>query len=203
VTHTGKIIVKIEINGCVTTKEFLVDIGNTKAPDTSFMILYNNNLLLCSDTSANFFFWYRNGGLLQSTEVPYYFLGESFIPSAGDEFYVMTAYELNDAACLTQSNIYKWPDNKKLGYELDKNDLIVYPNPNDGNFTVMLPYLEKNEYRLTISDMKGEVITSMSVSTGLNQRELMIHGQSWQAGIYLLRLEGNATALYKKIVITK
>ncbi|MCX6233498.1 MAG: T9SS type A sorting domain-containing protein [Bacteroidetes bacterium] len=201
--RTGKITVKMEKDGCMTSKEFLIDIGNTKAPDTSFMMLYNHNLLLCSDTSANYFYWYQNGELLQTTQVPYCFLGESFAPAAGAQFYVMTAFELNDAACLTQSNIYLWPGDKNIGYTLNQSDLVVCPNPNDGNFTVIIPDMDKNEYFITVSDLTGKVITSMSLNPATGRKECMIHGNNWPAGIYLLRLEGYATSLYKKIVINK
>lgn len=202
-THTGIINVTMEKGGCIISKEFLTAIGNTKTPDPSYMMIYNKNLLLCSDTTARFFIWYRNNVMLDTTQKPYFFLGASFIPLACDEFYVMTAYELNAFSCLTMSNLYTYDCVKNNGNTPDQSELIICPNPNDGNFTVLLPDSEENEYLLTVTDLTGKVITCRSVNPLTTRGECRINGNDWQSGIYILRLEGNSTSLYKKIIITK
>lgn len=199
--HTGKITVTMEKNNCSVTKEFLVDIGKTMAPDPSFMMLYNNNLLVCDDVSATYFEWYHNNVLKFTTDEPYCFLGDAFSPNNGDEFFVLTASDLCDTNCLTRSNVYIYNPGGKLA--VANNELPVYPNPGKGDFTVLLPGVEDHDYVLTASTLTGQVIASIPVNPSVVGMEYKLDANDWPAGIYLLRLDGYSTSLYKKIMITQ
>jgi len=201
--HTGRMKVTMEKNGCSTTKEFLVDILNTIAPDPSFIMLYNENLLVCDDTSAGYFVWYHNGIMLDTTNVPYYFLGAGFDPANGDEFYVMTGFEVNKAACFTKSNVYIYEGKKSGVLSQEVSQIPVYPNPSNGNFTVLLPGNEDHKYVLTVSTLTGQQVASFAVNPSDKGLEYRVSGNDWPAGLYLLHLEGPSTSMFKKIMITR
>jgi hypothetical protein len=200
---TGKITVTMSNILCSTTKEYLVELGNTEAPDPSFMMIYNDNLLVCDDLMAGYFIWYYNTSQVATTNVPYCFLGEAFQPVPGDSSYVYTAKDLCDTNCLTRSNTYIVPPKRDLSASGYQMGLPVFPNPNSGEFTILLPGNENQEYLLTITDMTGRVVYSVSIDSSISGKEYRVYGKKWPAGIYLLHLEGNSSSLFKKIMITQ
>lgn len=201
--NTGKITITMDKNGCSATKEFLVNIRITEATNPAFIMLYNNNLLICDDTSALYFEWYINDALKYTTDVPYCFLGEAYTPIDGDEYYVLTAIELCDTSCLTKSNTYVWNSGGFKAFVTDQNELLVYPSPSNGEFTILLPGMENNQNTLTISNSSGRVVASIPVKPSVSGKECRINGRDWPAGIYLLRLDGYSSSLFKKIMITR
>jgi len=79
----------------------------------------------------------------------------------------------------------------------DKGELLAYPNPTNGNLTIILPDdISINE--LQISDYTSKMIYNQKVSD--NQTTITISTNKWKPGIYIIRASGNSNTLAKKVV---
>jgi hypothetical protein len=83
-------------------------------------------------------------------------------------------------------------------------DLVVYPNPTNGNFTLSYVSNENTETTINLYNLVGQVVLSKSVSQvkGLNTVNFDI--SSFSQGIYMLELsltntKGEKKATYQKI----
>jgi hypothetical protein len=79
-----------------------------------------------------------------------------------------------------------------------KDEFLIYPNPNAGNFTVSWSKpLTQNE-RLEIIDISGRSLYSKNISSGTQQLEIETAGLS--AGLYFLRIYGK-TSFVKTFIV--
>jgi hypothetical protein len=72
------------------------------------------------------------------------------------------------------------------------SDLTVYPNPNHGYF--FISNIQENVH-VELYSLSGQLISSQTTS------EKYIHFSDIEAGLYLLKIEGENTMYYKKIVV--
>lgn len=75
--------------------------------------------------------------------------------------------------------------------------LAVFPNPNNGVFTVSLKDQAKDKIKVSVSNLLGEVICSE-----VRENNSMIDLSRFPDGIYLLKAEGETTYI-KQIIINK
>jgi PKD repeat protein len=88
-----------------------------------------------------------------------------------------------------------------IGEVNHSNALSIYPNPNTGQFTLEL---EANDVlNLTILNTIGEVVYTMKDLTIDGKYNTSIDLSNVAEGVYYLRLEGNNTNTFKKIVIAR
>ncbi len=76
--------------------------------------------------------------------------------------------------------------------------VIVYPNPNRGEFVVKVS--DKSKYRLSMYDLRGRKIYQTEVSGSFDSSSMM---PSLGAGIYLLKIGNDSSFTTKKVFIRK
>ncbi|HEY9113149.1 MAG TPA: PKD domain-containing protein, partial [Bacteroidales bacterium] len=81
----------------------------------------------------------------------------------------------------------------------NKEELLVYPNPNSGLFSVQLPKDHKFE-KLQILNYLSQVVYKSSLNENSTNMEIQL-GNDLVPGIYILQFGGNGKTLTKKIVI--
>jgi len=69
-----------------------------------------------------------------------------------------------------------------------KDELLIYPNPNAGNFTAMWNKSVTHNEQLEVLDITGRILFSKHIPSGTKQLEVETSGLS--AGIYFLRING-------------
>lgn len=80
------------------------------------------------------------------------------------------------------------------------NDLVLYPNPNNGTFNVQFTSDSGNEIKVNVHDMRGrEIFAKSYVNNGLFNESLQLNKA--QAGIYLVTIQDGAKKEVKKIVV--
>ena len=80
------------------------------------------------------------------------------------------------------------------------SDLLVYPNPNNGNFTIQFTTTSGNEIKVNVHDVRGREIFNKSYnSNGLFNESLQL--ENVQSGIYLVTVQDGSRKEVKKIVI--
>lgn len=80
------------------------------------------------------------------------------------------------------------------------NDLVLYPNPNNGSFNVQFTSDSGNEIKVNVHDMRGrEIFNKSFTNNGLFNESLQLNKA--QAGIYLVTIQDGAKKEVKKIVV--
>jgi subtilisin-like proprotein convertase family protein len=80
------------------------------------------------------------------------------------------------------------------------NDLVVYPNPNNGNFNIQFTSNSGNEIKVNVHDVRGREIFAKSYNNnGLFNESLELNNV--QSGVYLVTVQDGARKEVKKIVV--
>ncbi|MEE4260343.1 MAG: PKD domain-containing protein [Bacteroidales bacterium] len=81
-------------------------------------------------------------------------------------------------------------------------DIQVYPNPNSGRFTIVIPKEEVFE-KMVVYDQIGRIVYSEKLNDQQNTIRIQI-GSEWQNGIYLIRLiNSEQQIITKKVIVNK
>jgi hypothetical protein len=114
----------------------------------------------------------------------------------GESFYRLTQYDLDG-----NSKVY---NPITINCEKIDNLIVVYPNPNNGNFSIEI-YSDKIDPNATLEmvDMTGKIVLQQDFKliNGLNQAHLQ---QQFESGMYFIQVRSNNELLKqaKKISIT-
>jgi hypothetical protein len=83
-------------------------------------------------------------------------------------------------------------------YEI--NDLVLYPNPNNGNFNIQFTSTSGNEININVHDLRGrEIFNKKYSNNSLFNENLQL--SNVQSGIYLVTIQDGSRKEVKKIVI--
>lgn len=81
------------------------------------------------------------------------------------------------------------------------NGFNVYPNPNDGQFTVSFTAAEASDVNVTIFDLAGRSVLNRSFTAQLGENSLPINLEGVAAGVYTLRFVQNGVVRTTKLVL--
>ena len=82
----------------------------------------------------------------------------------------------------------------------DASFFKLYPNPNDGRFTVLLEDYARQDVRIEITDLKGRTIHTNQIAAGQRSRTLAM--DNINSGLYLVKVT-NANIQYTDKVIIR
>jgi hypothetical protein len=91
------------------------------------------------------------------------------------------------------------PQNRTVG-QLNNSDVIIYPNPTNGNFYLQLPNAPtENNVIIDVLSIQGERIQSFMT----NQQITELNMSDYAAGMYLLRVKNGLAYSTHKVVLIK
>lgn len=82
----------------------------------------------------------------------------------------------------------------------DFDDFTVYPNPNQGEFTIKLNSAPPNYLEVEIFDIRGRIIYQNSYQT-IDDFKTTVKLTNTQSSLYLLRINDGSKQATKKIII--
>ena len=88
-----------------------------------------------------------------------------------------------------------------VGFVLEEDNVKVYPNPNDGVFNIVFNLKSKENVRIKIFNMQGQLLSheyTNKISGIINKR---IDLSGYNGGIYHLQVITDNNTVNKKIVI--
>jgi hypothetical protein len=85
-------------------------------------------------------------------------------------------------------------------FTLEEDGLLIYPNPNNGEFTINLKATSSNSVSIDVLDIRGRKVfnKNYSVNGSLNQT---INLGSVQSGMYLINVQDGDRKVTKKIIV--
>ena len=79
-------------------------------------------------------------------------------------------------------------------------NFTLFPNPNNGNFTVQFDSNSNNDIAISVHDMRGRLIlNNIYNNTGLFSQNVQL--DNIQAGVYLVTVQDGDRKVVKRIVI--
>ena len=104
--------------------------------------------------------------------------------------------EFSDGFIVTVDNLLgTGPD------EMTSENILVMPNPSDGNFRIVLPRELKGPVNIRLADLSGRVILERQESNLSSGATLVLHAGDVPEGIYLITVRNAENRLTKKVVI--
>ncbi len=88
-----------------------------------------------------------------------------------------------------------------LGVEVNEfQNFVIFPNPNNGNFTVQFNSISNNQIQIDVHDIRGrEVFSKNYNNTGLFNESLNL--ENLQSGVYLVSVQDGNKKIVKKIIV--
>ena len=84
--------------------------------------------------------------------------------------------------------------------ENEMQNFALFPNPNNGNFTIQFNSVSENPIQINVHDIRGrEVFTKNYNHSGLFSENLNL--DTLQAGVYLVTVQDGNKKVVKKIII--
>jgi len=129
----------------------------------------------------------------------------------GDKYYV--AYILPDSIITTKVKSDSGPYSQSLSNLAESQltaisinelnaQLIAYPNPSSGNFSLLIVSKKPGNFIVTINNALGETV--FETQTGLTAEKLVdIQASGLANGLYILKVEAQGTIISKQIMINK
>src|SRR5690606_8105729 len=83
------------------------------------------------------------------------------------------------------------------------NNMLLYPNPNTGKFTVELSDCEIGNLNISLTNLLGQQVYSEAASTKNTAFTHQLNVQNLPAGVYMLQVEQGGKFMTKRMVIQK
>jgi|GEM_PF-2380730 len=122
-------------------------------------------------------------------------------PTTIDRSIIESAFNINESDDLSNRLVYKNEDNDDtLQKILPDNhlDFIIYPNPNDGNFTLIIDTKEIQPFFVEIFNSFGMLVSKTEYS---NVSQININHSGLPQGIYFVKLSMDNNVSTKKVII--
>lgn len=120
---------------------------------------------------------------------------------ANNATYYWRVLAANDGCSGSYSEAFKFTRGEVAGV----NDSVLtnfslFPNPNNGNFTVKFNSVTGSEIKMAVYDIRGrQLLNKVVANTGLIEETLSLGGVG--AGVYLVNIQDGDSVITKKIII--
>lgn len=180
-SSTTYIVFGTDVNGCTNSDTFSLSLY----PPPSVPVI-SQNIGVLTSTPASTYQWYFNGNPISGAT------GQSYTPAQNGAYYVV----ITDAnGCSAFSSTFNMNDVSVD--ETGAAGISVYPNPNNGTFTVVTAHPVNGQ--LNVFDLSGKNVYSRSLDAAGNTIEVSL---PFASGVYVLQLKSEeGLLLVKRLVV--
>jgi hypothetical protein len=146
------------------------------------------------------FQWYRNGVAIPGANDSFYFAQGGVDVMNNDSISVRT---IRYPSCIdTAYSNYTKITVTTLGISsvIPERQAVIYPNPNNGTFTIISRYAQQEQISATITNALGQIVSNKQL-TAEKQNELTINSTTLTPGIYYLSLRTDTSNEQLKFVV--
>ena len=128
----------------------------------------------------------------------------SAIPGQTNQFYTPGT---SGNYCVQVSNNYGCYDTACIDYLAEGIELLgagnwsIYPNPNDGSFTLRVDMIIAEPIEMKVMNAVGEVIDKRNFELKSGMQQFYISNQNFAAGIYYVQLKTNSEVSIRRMVV--
>ncbi|CAN5871061.1 hypothetical protein BH11BAC7_BH11BAC7_14090 [soil metagenome] len=183
-SSTTYIVYGTDVNGCSSSDTVSLNVF----PAPSIPVI-SRNIGVLTSTAANSYQWYFNSGIIAGAT------NQTYVPLVNGNYYVVIT---DTNGCSAFSSTYSMMDVSVTELTAE-NPVVLYPNPNNGNFTVQFD--QKGLISLMeIYNVNGQKIYAQQFSSnGITSAEFNLIAE---AGIYFLHItREDGTVLTQRMII--
>ncbi len=113
--------------------------------------------------------------------------------------YSITAVATDNSNAVTRSAPVAFTVEKAAIYDVNSEIVNLYPNPNDGHFSIdMVAPLQSEKYQVIITDLAGKKILLEPLSIEVTSKQFDL--SSVPSGIYIMMIMDNEILITKKFI---
>lgn len=125
------------------------------------------------------------------------------VPSFGEYEFIVNGYLLNMPTCISSDTVlinFRDPIYSDVDNQVVTNKLNIYPNPNNGIFTLDIGFVPEKSTNISIFDALGREVKQIDINQ-FNGTSLQLDLSSLTKGIYLINIKSERGKQTKKLVI--
>lgn len=182
--------------GCSEFSAAAVSLATGTPAPANVNIINNGTQLFLSPFPNGFSAdWYYNGNLVTGQN-------GKFLPHLGNGTYTATVYNTLFPGCATETMAYELTG-VGIADVVANNmyDVNVYPNPNNGRFTINFGIETSADVKISVSNLIGQQVFNRTLQgfSGTYNQELDL--STLGKGVYIVNFETGGTAVNRKVVV--
>ncbi len=189
---TVSTIYTVEVSDGINTASGSKTINPYAVPDKPEILLKGKDILICLDSGLYSYEWYYGDVVILDETRQFCRINSG---STGN-YYVRTGLE---NGCKTKSDPYVKVESAYTSE--DGISVKVYPVPNTGNFSIIIPGNESGRVYINIRDFSGQIIRNMLFEKDADPVYKDICVEKINKGLYIIEILFNKNVCYKKILI--
>lgn len=171
-----------QTNNCgVTVNSNTITTTVIPLPAQPVITQVGNDLVSSAGTAYQ---WYFNGAVIVGAT------SQTYTPTQNGDY---TVYTSGPNGCYNVSAIYNYLITGIKSINPGENDIRIFPNPNTGNFRVILP---QEDCKIVITNSIGQVVLQKTLAG-----ELEHDFQLSQSGVYFIEVSTQKAKFVKKMVV--
>ncbi len=184
--------------GCTLTEDYIINI--LPIPEKPEIMLKGQHLLICSDSGMFSYQWYKDDLLIENQTRQFYYVDD---PDLSASYYVEAILE---NTCRTMSNPFqlntKSSEDKGFSNNIGSS-LIIYPNPNEGIFNLVIINEINAQVKILIRDNYGRILKYIEADKQSAYLSTDINIIDFINGIYLIEVTFDNETYLRKIILNK
>ncbi len=155
-------------------------------------LCFDSSIKLKTTTGAGYTYqWGKDGAIISSATSLTYF-------ATAEGIYIV---EVTNIMGCNSSASYEIIETCRLGQEMLSDEIIIYPNPNAGEFTIQVPEINPQEINLIqIKNMLGEEVYSVIYSANESNQSINL-GSTVAEGLYFFEICTSNSIITKQFII--
>ncbi len=194
-TYNVTLVVTNPAGSSTLTQNSLITVSDI--PNAGFTYDQSNNTVGFTNTSTNAtsYLWDFGDGTTDNTTNAQL---QHFYPAIGEYTVILIAMNACGSDTTEQTVSVLVSSLNELG---SFDEVTIFPNPNDGHFTLQLTGVAKAALEIGVVNVLGQTLTSELVDFGSGRLSKTFDLSDFANGTYMLHIGSGANVIYRKVVI--